>query len=112
MRNNIRGPLMPTKRSRFPRSAILLIFCGFGLMVPSAIRLKGIPLGRHLSTKGLWQRDAKSVVIFRIGFVCILLAAWLANAEKNIDDTNDPLDDPIARLDQSDPITRPPASDK
>ena len=80
-------------------------------MITSAIRLNGIPLGRH-PDRALWQRDAKSVVIFRIGFVCILLAAWLANTQKNIEDADDPLDDPIARLDQSDPVTRPPGSDK
>ena len=80
-------------------------------MTVSAVRLKDIPLGRQDHDK-LWQRDAKSVVTFRVGFVCILLAAWLAKAQKNIDDANDPLDDPIARLDQSDPIARPPRSDK
>src|ERR1044071_1878169 len=103
---------MLTKRTRFPRSAILLIFCGLASMIASAVRLKDIPLGRHPGRDKLWQRDAKSVVTFRIGFVCILLAAWLANAQKNIDDTNDPLNDPIARLDQNDPIARPPGPDK
>jgi hypothetical protein len=106
---------MPLTKRRFPSSVIALILCGLALMIAASIRLKDIPLGGRSGGSRLdklWQRDANSVIAFRIGVVCILAAAWLAKAQKNIDDSNDPADDPIVRLDESAPSPRAPGSDK
>lgn len=96
---------MPSANHR-PWSAIVLALCGVALIAGATIRMKEIP-SRYSSTR-LWRKDPASMSADCFGVACLFLAAWLARSEKSLDDTNDPADDPIARLDESDPVPRPP----
>jgi hypothetical protein len=89
-----------------PWSSIALALCGLALIVGATIRLKDVP--SRLNSARLWQRDPASVTADYAGLLCLVLAAWHARVEKTLDDTNDPADDPIARLDEPDPVPRPP----
>jgi hypothetical protein len=95
---------------RRPWAAIVLVICGVALIVGATIRLKELPFGRFPSAAK--QRDPASATAGKIGLLCIALAAWLARKERELDDTNDPADDPIWRLDESDPVARRPDGGK
>ncbi len=101
---------MPRSVKHRPWSAIVLALCGVALIVGATIRLKEIP--SRSNSYRLWQKDPASTSADYFGVACLFLAAWLARTEKNLDDTNDPADDPVARLDESDPVPRPPDSAK
>ena len=106
---------MPLSLQNRPWSAIVLAVCGVALLVGATIRLGDVPFpSRYSSSRNdrLWKKDPSSVSAGYVGWVCMLLALWLARSQQKLDDTNDPADDPIARLDESDPVPRPPASDK
>jgi hypothetical protein len=106
---------MPLSLQNRPWSAIVLAVCGVALLVAAGIRLRDlppVPFGRHSTSRMDWEKDPASVLAGYGGWGCLALALWLARSEKNLDDTNDPADDPFARLDESDPVPRPPTSDK
>jgi hypothetical protein len=105
---------MPLSLQQRPWSSIVLALCGVALLVGATIRLGDVPFPSRYSSSRidrLRKKDPASVSAGYTGWVCILLTLWLARSQKNLDDTNDPAD-PIARLDESDPVPRPPASDK
>ena len=101
---------MGIELKRRPWAAIVLLISGVALIVGATIRLKEPPFGRYQTPAK--RRDPSSVVAGRVGLICIALAVWLARKERELDDTNDPADDPIWRLDESDPVARPPDSGK
>jgi hypothetical protein len=85
------------------------------LIVGAGIRvgdIPPIPFRNLRASDKAWERDPASLNADYTGWGCLALAFWLARSEKKLDDTNDPADDPIARLDESDPVPRPPDPDK
>jgi hypothetical protein len=98
-----------------PWSAIFLGVCGVALIVGAGIRVGDIPPipFRNLRTSDkAWEKDPASLTADYAGWACIALAFWLARPQQKLDDTNDPADDPIARLDESDPVPRPAVREK
>jgi hypothetical protein len=105
---------MPLSLHQRPWSALVLAGCGVALLVGATIRLGDVPFpsrGSNSRMNRLWQKDPASVSAGYGGWVCMLLALWLARSQQKLDDPNDPADDPIARLDESDPVPRPPVRD-
>jgi cobalamin synthase len=111
--NLLKGP-MSRRPQRRPWSAIVLALWGATLIVYATIRLRDLPFAGRGSTRihRLWQKDPSSVVTCYAGLICLVLAAWLARLQQDLEDANDPTDDPILRLNESDPITHPPDSNK
>jgi hypothetical protein len=96
--------------NRRPWSAIVVAVCGLAMIVGATFRLGELPFGRHRSAA--MSRDPASTAAGQIGLLFLALAAWLARSERNLEDENDPADDPITRLDESDPLLRPRDAEK
>ena len=105
--------MRPSFKDR-PWSAIAMFLGGVALLVCATIRLGDVPFpsrGPSARMNRLWQKDPSSVIVGYCGWVVLVLAAWMACAQQQELDPNDPDDDPIARLDKSDPVPRPPDRD-